>query len=129
MKTTTFKAMMAIAFATIAMTANANPKGKTWRDATAPAAPKIEVRNDNRNNRHYEADWKNCRHNHLDRYGNKTFCHNCGAELVWKGGTRNGHYEVINTHAMNNTPSAPAKNNPGAPAKNNGYNKNNNYRK
>ena len=52
--TTTFKAMMAMAFATIAMTANAAtaPKGNTWRDATPNI--RIEVRHDNRHHRHYE---------------------------------------------------------------------------
>jgi len=116
--TTTFKAMMATAFAAFAMTATAAPKNNTWRNTT-PAGPKMEVRNDNRNNRHYEADWKNCRHNHLDRYGNKTYCHTCGAEMVWKGGTRNGHYEVVYTHTKNNNHGAPANHNNGAPANNN----------
>ena len=93
--TTTFKAMMAMAFAMFTMTANAAtaPKGNTWRDATPNIH--IEVRHDNRNHRHYEVNWRTCRHNHLDRYGNRTFCHNCGAEMIWKGNTRNGHYEII----------------------------------
>ncbi|MCF0244464.1 MAG: hypothetical protein HUK06_06795, partial [Bacteroidaceae bacterium] len=30
-----------------------------------------------------------------DRYGNNTYCHDCGVELVWKGNKRNGRYEVI----------------------------------
>lgn len=91
--TTTFKAMMAMAFATIAMTANAAPKNNTWRNP-APAYH-VEVRNDNRNHRHYDTHWNKCNHNHLDRYGNHYFCHTCGAEMVWKGNTRTGHYEVI----------------------------------
>ena len=98
--TTTFKAMMAMAFATIAMTANANTntKGNTWRNP-APAYH-VEVRYDARHNRHYEADWRRCHHNHIDRYGNRTFCHHCGAEMVWRGGHHNGHYDVIPPRPM-----------------------------
>jgi len=94
--TTTFKAMMmAMTFAAFAMaaTANTTTKGNTWRNP-APGY-KMEVRNDNRHNRHYYADWRTCRHNHLDRYGNKTYCHTCGVEMEWKGNKRNGHFEVI----------------------------------
>lgn len=122
MKTTTYKAMMAIAIAMMAMTANAAtaPKGNTWRNTYT----RIEVRHDNRHNRHYEVNWKNCRHNTLDRYGNDLYCHNCGAEMVWKGNARNGHYEAIAPKPANNHGAAPVtpnnKNN-----KNNGKNNKN----
>ena len=108
--TTTFKAMMAMAFAMFAMTANANtnPKGNTWRN-TNPYTH-IEVRHDNHGHRHYEADWRHCRHTHIDRYGNRTFCHFCGAEMVWRGGRYNGHYDVIPPRPM-----APAPHRGGAP--------------
>ncbi len=107
--TTTFKAMMAMAFAMFAMTANANtdPKGNTWRNPNPHV--RYEVRYDNRNHRHYEADWRRCHHTHIDRYGNRTFCHFCGSEMVWRGG-RNGHYEVIPPRPM-----APVHHHGGAP--------------
>ena len=99
--TTTFKAMMAMAFAMFAMTANATPKNTTWRNTNTTV--RIEVRNDNRNHRRYDTHWNTCRHNHLDRYGNRYFCHTCGAEMVWKAEKHNGgHYEVIAPNAKNN---------------------------
>lgn len=79
--------MMTLAFAALAMTANANPHGNTWRNANP--APRTEVRH------HNNADWRHCRHNHIDRYAGRTFCNHCGAELVWRGGRYNGHYDVI----------------------------------
>lgn len=80
--------MMTLAFAALAMTANANPHGNTWRNVTTAPAPRMEVR-------HNHVDRRHCRHNHIDRYGNRTFCHTCGAEMIWRGGRYNGHYEVI----------------------------------
>lgn len=65
MKTT----MMTLAFAALALTANAAPKNNTWRNANV----RIEVRNDNRNHRRYDTHWNKCHHNHLDRYGNRSF--------------------------------------------------------
>ncbi len=79
--------MMTLAFAALTMTANANPHGNTWHNATP--APHMEARHNN------HADWRHCRHNHIDRYGNRTFCHTCGAEMIWRGNARMGHYEVI----------------------------------
>ena len=95
--TTTFKAMMAMAFATIAMTAsaNTNPKG-TWRNPVP--AHRIEVRHDNRH--HHMADWRTCRHTHIDRYGHRTFCRHCGSEIIWRGDARHGRYEVIPPRPM-----------------------------
>lgn len=96
--TTTLKAMMAMAFATIAMTAsaNTNPKGNTWRNPVP--AHHIEVRHDNRH--HHMADWRTCRHIHIDRYGNRTFCRHCGLEIIWRGDARHGRYEVIPPRPM-----------------------------
>ncbi|MCF0193044.1 MAG: hypothetical protein HUK05_06480 [Prevotella sp.] len=85
MKTT----MMTLAFAAIAMTATANPKANNGHFSTSSAS-RVEIRH--YNNR---ADWKHCKHNHLDRYGNKTYCNSCGSELVWKGNKKNGRYKVI----------------------------------
>lgn len=97
MKTT----MMTLAFAALAMTANAAPKNTTWRNTNTTV--RIEVRTDNRNHRRYDTHWNNCRHNHLDRYGNRYFCHTCGAEMVWKAEKHNGgHYEVVAPSVKNN---------------------------
>lgn len=129
MKTTTFKAMMAMAFAMFTMTANANtaPKSGTWRNTNNNYTVRIEVRNDNRNNRHYNTHWNTCNHNHLDRYGNRYYCHSCGAEMVWKAEKHNGgHYEVIAPNAKNNNNFGGRNNNHGGTPV--GNNKNNHRR-
>ena len=88
MKTT----MITLALAAITMTANANNVVNTWRvTVSSTKAPRMEVRH----NDSHITDWRHCNHNHLDRYGNNTYCHDCGVELVWKGNKKNGRYEVI----------------------------------
>ena len=86
MKTT----MITIVLAAMAMTASANTNKRVWG---TPVANRVEVRRvDNHD------DCRNCSHDRLDRHGNKLFCHYCDAELVWKGGKKNGHYEVVTNH-------------------------------
>lgn len=84
---TTMKAMIAMAFAAFAMTANANTYGNTWRNTGT--APQMVV------NHNHHADWRYCHHHHIDRHGHRTFCRACGAEVVWRGGRHNGYYEAI----------------------------------
>ncbi|MCF0243401.1 MAG: hypothetical protein HUK06_01410 [Bacteroidaceae bacterium] len=91
MKTT----ILSLAFAAIAMTANANTHRNSCH-ITVSSAPivRVEVRNDIYGYGH-RADWRHCNHIHIDHRGKKAFCHSCGMELRWKGHKAKGHYEVI----------------------------------
>jgi len=91
---------MAIAFVAFTMTANAATKKEEKRVKASTA--KVEVRNDDRNNRHYESDWNTCQHKHIDRYNKKYYCHTCGVQLTLKGKKDDKYYKVVTPTAKNN---------------------------